>query len=215
VPIPWNDDPPGSQAAIQKNCSDLLYDIVQSAPARSQPTVETVQDWHRRIYDGIKLPVPYYAGEVRDSDIRFPGLIGYEVGVAGVMGVPSAQVPQELAAFEQSAQRAVAGLDTAIPVGQQPSSQAELHAVVALCAVLHGEWIRIHPFANGNGRTARVWANWAAVRYALPPFVGIKPRPPIPAYELAGMSGMRGDHQTAISAFMHMLKAHLHGRPSP
>lgn len=215
MPIPWNDDPPGSEAAIQKNCSDLLYDIAQTAPSRGQPTIAMAQDWHRHVYDGIVLPVPYYAGEVRDSDIAFPELIGYEVAVAGVRGVSSAQVPQELAAFEQSAQHAVASLDAVIPAGQKPGSQAHLHAVVTLCAVLHGEWIRIHPFANGNGRTARIWANWAALRYSLPPFVSIKPRPPIPAYELAGMSGMRGDHQTAIAAFMHMLKLHLHSRTNP
>jgi Fic family protein len=173
------------------------------------------QAWHRRIYDGITLPVDYYAGEVRDSDKDFPELIGYEVAVGGVRGAPSAQVPDELAAFEQSAQEAVARLDAVVPAARKPATDAQLHGVVTLCAVLHGEWIRIHPFANGNGRTARLWANWAALRYGLPPFVSVKPRPPIPAYELAGISGMRADHQTAIAAFTHMLNLHLRSRLAP
>ena len=34
------------------------------------------------------------------------------------------------------------------------------------------EWIRIHPFANGNGRIARLWVNSIAMRYDLRPRVG-------------------------------------------
>ena len=41
----------------------------------------------------------------------------------------------------------------------------------------HAEWVRIHPFANGNGRTARLWANYLLVRYGLIPVVRLRPRP--------------------------------------
>ena len=63
--------------------------------------------------------MPYYAGEVRDSDCNFPELYGYEVAVGPFRGMPSQLVPQELAAFEANAQRAIAGLDNALPVGQR------------------------------------------------------------------------------------------------
>jgi hypothetical protein len=33
-----------------------------------------------------------------------------------------------------------------------------MRSTLLLAAILHGEWVRIHPFANGNGRTARLWA---------------------------------------------------------
>jgi hypothetical protein len=39
------------------------------------------QQWHRDLYQGIDLPVAYYAGEIRDTDQRFPELFGYEVQV--------------------------------------------------------------------------------------------------------------------------------------
>jgi fido (protein-threonine AMPylation protein) len=215
VPLAWNDDPPGSEDQILENCAALLADIIDAAPAREEPTVGMAQDWHRRIYDGITLPVPYYAGEVRDSDDDFPELIGYEVEVGAIRGVPSAEVPQQLAAFAQSVQQAVAGLDAAVPAGQKPSDNAELRAVLTLCTVLHGEWVRIHPFANGNGRVARVWVNWAAVRYSLPPFVDIKPRPGVPAYALAAVSGMRGEHTTALTGFAEMLNDRMRNRLYP
>jgi Fic family protein len=215
MPVAWNDDPPGAETTIHKNCADLLADIAREAATRPAPTVALAQDWHRRIYDGVALPAPYYAGEVRDSDDRFPELIDYEVAVAGMRGTPAAQVPHELSNFEESAHQAVAGLDAAIAAGQQPKDDPQLYEVVTLCAVFHSEWVRVHPFANGNGRTARLWANWAALRYGLPPFMTIKPRPPFPAYAAAGVAGMRGDHRTVIAAFTHMLNLHLRDRSRP
>jgi fido (protein-threonine AMPylation protein) len=59
---------------------------------------------------------------------------------------------------------AVASLDQLIPAAGRPTDAADLEAVVTLCAVLYGEWVLVHPYANGNGRTVRVWANWAALR---------------------------------------------------
>lgn len=44
-------------------------------------------------------------------------------------------------------------LDTAVPAGRIPTALGVVAAIVRLCACAHGEWIRIHPFANGNGRT--------------------------------------------------------------
>nr|MBA3305364.1 Fic family protein [Thermoleophilaceae bacterium] len=72
-----------------------------------------------------------------------------------------------------------------------------------------GEWARIHPFANGNGRTARLWANWAAQRYGLPAFVSTKPRPPGNPYAVGAMSSTQGNHSPMVAAFRQMLIARL------
>ena len=212
MPVPWNDDPAGYDQRILDNIVDLLSEIAREADQRQAPSVPLAQEWHRRIYDGLKLPVDYYAGEVRDSDARYPELYGYEVAVGPFFGVSSAAVPLELASFEASAQAAVGALDGVIDVGTIPATTQELHGVLVLCANLHGEWVRIHPFANGNGRTARVWANWAALRYRLPPFVTTKPRPGHP-YGIAAMASMQGDHQPAVATFEQMFRQHLGGRP--
>lgn len=84
----------------------------------------------------------------------------------------------------------------------------QLHGVLTLGAVLHGEWVRIHPYANGNGRTARLWANWTALRYALPPLVTIKPHPGHP-YGAAALASMQGDHSVTLAVFDRMLRAYL------
>jgi fido (protein-threonine AMPylation protein) len=203
--IPWNEDRPEDQALIERNLVELLQDIAQESVQRPLPTVELAKDWHRRIYRGMVLPVAYYAGEIRDSDPEYPELVGYEVAVGPARGTPSARVPDELLRFEQAIKDALAVLDPLIPVGTQPAGREELYAVLTLCAHSHGEWVRIHPFANGNGRTARLWANWCALRYGLPPFVQLKPRPAGDDYARAAATSMQGDHRSMILVFTDML----------
>jgi fido (protein-threonine AMPylation protein) len=209
VPTAWEDSP-GCAPLIEANVRRVLGGIARASDLRDLPTVTQAKRWHRDLYDGIPRPFDYYAGEIRDSDRRFPELIDYEVEVGGHHGVPCVMVPAALEQFEARAQTASARLDVEIPADVEPSglTPVQLHGVLTLCAVLHGEWVRIHPFANGNGRTARLWANWAAMRYALPPFVTTKPRPSQP-YGAAAMASMRGDHRVTLAVFDQMLRAYL------
>jgi Fic family protein len=209
--IPWNEDDPRDAALIVQNLTNLLRQIARRARLRQPPTVVMAQDWHRQIYKGVRLPVPYYAGEVRDSDSNFPELYGYEVSVGPQQGVESSLVPQQLISFEEVMGKSVAVLDPAIPAGGRPADPAQLRSVLTLCAYTHGEWVRIHPFANGNGRTARIWANWCALRYGVPPFVRLKPRPAGNLYLTAASLSMRGDHRALIAVFADMLDRHEGG----
>lgn len=211
---PWNVDPPGFERVLETNVRELIVAIAGSAPQRFAPSVAMAQDWHRALYRGVPLPVAYYAGEVRDTDQRFPELIGYEVAVGAQPGVPSALVPAELARFEVAARTAVANLDEAIAVGAS-LDPTQLTAVLLLCSIAHGEWARMHPSANGNGRIARVWANWIALRYGLPAFVRLKPRPAQLLYAGAAASSMRGDHGPMVVVLHAMLREHLGARPRP
>ena len=196
MPIPWNDDPPGSLVTIAANVAALGRDLLAQARTRVDPALGLAQEWHRAIYQGVPLPVPYYAGEFRDTDPRFPQLTGYDVIVGGQPGVGSSDVPSQLAAFEQAMRSVAVSLDAAIPVGNPPASGPELAAVIRFAASAHGEWVRIHPFANGNGRTARCWANFVALRYGMPAFVTIRPRPADLLYAQAAHDSMSSDHTT-------------------
>jgi Fic family protein len=167
------------------------------------------QGWHREMYRSVNVPVSYYVGEIRDSDPRLPELFGHEVAVGPNPGVPSGHVPAQLAKFEGFMAEAVARLDAVVSVGEAPTEAGTLHSVLTLCAVSHGEWVRIHPFANGNGRTARLWANWCAVRYGLPPFVRLRPRPEGEAYAKAASDSMRGDHRATVIVFADLLTVRL------
>jgi len=210
MPKAW-EELPVDASRIAINAQQVLSGIAAAGHRRLLPTVAMAQHWHRELYAEIPAPHPYYAGEVRDSDPRFPELIGYEVRVGSSLGTPSAQVPAALGSFQAAAQTAAGTLDAAISARADPSTMRpqELHGVLTYCASLHGVWVRIHPFANGNGRTARLWANWAALRYGLPPFVRIKPRPAGDAYAAAAYASMRGDHAVTVAVFGQMLREYL------
>lgn len=209
MPIPWNDDPPASDTQIIANLKRVGGQVVADAARRLPPTAAMAQEWHREIYRGVPLPVPYYAGEIRDSDPTHPELIGYEVSVGTVTGTPSADVPTALAGFEAGLQAVVARMDSIIAVGARPTTVTDLYAILEIAAIAHGEWVRIHPLANGNGRIARLWVDWVAVRYGLPFFLALKPRPANLVYAAAAAASMRGDHRPMVVALLTLLNQHV------
>ena len=209
----WNADPVGSEAIIAANLPPIYAQLAADAVARPAPSLTIAADWHRRLYNGVSVPSPSYLGNPRDSDPAHPDLLGYEVVVGPKQGVPSQYVPDELNRLIEGLQQAVDEFDLVFPVGQPATAPTDVFAVVELAARAHGEWVRIHPFANGNGRTARLWANWIAVRYELPPFVSVRPRPAGTLYERAAAASMgsppafQGDHAPTIATFIHMLSS--------
>lgn len=129
-------------------------------------------------------------------------MIGVRIGDA--RGVNPARVGAALKDFESLLQQVLAALDHAHPVGT-PLDGDGLAAVVEVAAWAHGEWVRIHPFANGNGRTARNWANFIFMRYSLPPAVRGRPRPS-GGYEAASARAMAGDWHPTVLVFERMLR---------
>lgn len=89
---------------------------------------------------------------------------------------PADEVSNALRDFNQRLQQSITLLDSLIPAGSFPDTD-QTNALIELCAWAHAEWVRIHPFANGNGRTARLWVNSIAMRYGLSPFLRLRPRP--------------------------------------
>ncbi len=201
----WNEDRPRDLPTIIANIKGLWPSIENDATARPTPSPAIALEWHRRMYDRVAVPHPDYVGQVRDSDPRFPCLIDYEIAVGTARGLRARDVPAALNAFMRATAAVVSALDAAVPPGSIASSPPVVAAIVRLCAYAHGELIRIHPFANGNGRTARVLANWIAVRYGLPPFVRIKPRPDDVLFAGAAEMSMRGDHRPTEAMFASML----------
>jgi len=136
-----------------------------------------------------------------------PGLERTSVKIGSRWGVRASEVADELRDFEQKLQTAVLRFDQVLPLHKELSPD-ELDAVIDLCAWAHAEWVRIHPFANGSGRTARLWANFFAMRFGLPPFVRLRPRPN-DGYEAAGIRAMQGQWEPTAMVFHRMLNHFL------
>lgn len=214
----WGEDAAADEPILARNVRALLAQLAADSGTRAVPDVTMTHAWHRAIYAGVSsVPGPHFLGAFRGSahrDLRTYGVVIADGrGRVVAQTPPPAQVAARAAAFNVSLKQAVVSLDQLIPVGAKPSDAAQLEAVVTLCAVLHGEWVLLHPYANGNGRTARVWANWAGLRYGLPPFVRIKPRPDGLLYPRAAARSMgtppdwQGDHRPTISLFLDLLRS--------
>lgn len=193
----WDED----SSRLRQNLKKLLTDIRNQAAARAPLRVEDAKLWHRAMMRGLTSPHKEFVGEFRGAD-SLPAL---EVVVGSYPGVPAAEVAVETARFEAILGQITQYLDTNIPPGSTPTPD-QLSAVIEACAWAHAEWVRIHPFANGNGRTARFWANAIAMRYNLPPFIRLRPRPNF-GYEDASGEAMLGNREPTARAFRRMFTA--------
>jgi len=195
----WDEDSP----QLRENLARVLEEIVQAAEQRETPTLEAARRWQIIVMQGLDVPDSRFVGAFRGE----PGVENVQLRVRANYGVDSAKVAEELKRFEAKVQTLAAELDALLPIGQEPDAD-QLAAIVDLCAWSHAEWARIHPFANGNGRTARLWANGLAMRYGLPPFIRLRPRP-YAGYGDAGAKAMQGDWEPTAVAFRRLLEDFL------
>lgn len=191
----WDDDSP----QLRENLARLLEHVEADARQRTRPTLEAARLWQREIMLGLRVPDPKYVGAFRGE----AGLEDVQVHVGGRWGVAAPNVVEALREFERRLQSAVAYLDDLVPPGTEPDSE-QVGAILEVCAWAHAEWVRIHPFASGNGRTARLWANSLAMRYGLPPFVRMRPRPG-DAYGIVSNMAMSGDWRPTVEVFRELL----------
>ena len=193
----WDEDSP----QLRKNLERVLEEIVQQAEQRTTPSIDVARNWQILIMEGLEPEDgnQYYIGRFRGE----PEIEYVQVSIGENWGVDSQLVAAELERFEAKLRTLVAELDALLPSNQNPDEDQKA-AVLDLCAWAHAEWLRIHPFANGNGRSARLWANFLAVRYSLPPFVRLRPRPNS-GYGNASVKAMRGDWKPTAAVFRQLL----------
>ncbi len=195
----WDADSP----RLRRNLTRILIRIRDQARSRKIPGLADAQNWHREMMAGLTPPDPSLVGRFRGS----APLTDIEVLVGSRPGVAATEVAAETERFADTLAKILKHLDAHLPKHSAPTPD-QLSAVIEACAWTHAEWVRIHPFANGNGRTARLWANAVAMRYGLPPFIRLRPRPNV-GYEAAAGEAMLGNHRPTALAFRRMLAAFL------
>ena len=195
----WGKDSP----QLRANLTEILAEISSAADRREKPTVEAARRWQALAMRNLKVRDKRYVGAFRGES----GMENVAVRVGSNYGVDPVDVADSLKQFESKLQQLVVELDKVLPHGQEPDLD-QLAAIIDLCAWTHSEWVRIHPFANGNGRTARLWANFVAMRYGLPPFIRLRPRPNA-SYGQAGAKAMQGDWKPTSAVFHRLLEDFL------
>lgn len=195
----WDEDSP----QLKANLTQILEELAAAANQRTKPTVEMARHWQAIAMRKLEVREARFVGAFRGE----PGLEDVNVRVGTNYGVDPADVGEELKQFEGKLQMLVAELDAVLPSGLKLNPD-QMAAIIDLCAWAHSEWVRIHPFANGNGRTARLWANSLAMRYGLPPFIRLRPRPNA-SYGQAGAKAMEGDWKPTAAVFLRLLEDFL------
>lgn len=180
-PVGWDYDavknPIRRAARLSKRCERLL--IKMSGPGF--PHLAYVYDSrpiHRRMFRWM-TPICFqsFAGNYR-GDERYRCLKTYRVTIGNVTNVAQPEnVLKELAAFTDSTKRLVQSIESAPNFDPDDRLWA---VIVAVCFVL-AEFMRIHPYANGNGHMGRfmVWSFLLKFGY-VPRDWPLEERPPEP-----------------------------------
>lgn len=120
---------------------------------------------HERLFAGLVLAgqPDYFAGHYRGED--YPHLKGYTVGIQGnpSVGAPPNLVAQEMKRFQVGVRHYLRQFDTAAARVQDRSKK--LLTVVPFAAHVFSEFLRIHPYANGNGHIGRIMLVALMMRY--------------------------------------------------
>lgn len=171
---------------LATNLDRLLLDVSWRSDA-PPPDRETVRKWHRIMMTGLRTPHSGDKGTYRgEGTLKTTGVFVRSLASPydRIYGVAPEHVHRALGVVDASFRRRLVALGSDCATG----------AKAELAAWIHGEWIRIHPFANGNGRIARLLANWVLLRLDERPVVRLRPRPEGLEYLHAAMASMLGDH---------------------
>ncbi len=131
-------------------------------------TVQAIRTIHRTMFGAI---FPELAGHTRGPipDIPANNSFGFR------RGIEYERVPDSLTKLDQYLVTLLDQLD-GFAQSTDPTRQRFRRNVLEAGSVVHCEIVRIHPFVNGNGRTARLCINYFLVRYGLRPIPIERPK---------------------------------------
>lgn len=187
----WDDDVASERA--DANLAKLTIDIPSASnQSRSLPTAELARYWHREMVRGLEIPDDAYRGGFRGD--AHPALADYEVTVGALEITRARDVAEEIRQMMVELEVRISCLDELDKQGDpEILDPSFVRAILETAAWLHCEWVRVHPFVNGNGRTARMWVLWLCGRYGLPQLLALRPRPDL-GYNTAAQLGVTGEH---------------------
>lgn len=206
TPFPW--DAVRFERRITDNFKQLVISVAKGALDGVRPTSELVQSWHAASLLDVPLAEPWVAGHYRGQGPPTSKLFSCQNHVNGVLGTPPARVRGEVAATFVELSDRLDALDLRLANGE--SIEDLYDEVLVTCAWVHGQWVRIHPFVDHNGSTARLLTMMVGLRYGVPLRLPGKPRSQLPNagmvldYNVAAENQMVGDDRL-MEQFLHDL----------
>ena len=125
---------------------------------------ELARSFHRQVFGSI---FPRAAGVVRGERVPFTSIFGpFE-------GSPHTECERDFANLSRDVVTWQESLDKLMSGNDDVSDSA-----ISVAGFYHVRFIKIHPFANGNGRVVRMCVNHIAARYRLSPIEIDRPNEP-------------------------------------
>jgi fido (protein-threonine AMPylation protein) len=176
LPCPeWkNEQEPSDKLETIVKAAESIYDFIRRQNQKGLPLNHGhLKGWHAKLFKDV-VPVPYYAGNYRSTDQRYPCL-NTPIQVAGLPGAPPGEVLSRMTTFSAVLEQQTIDVDNFAEGQKNP--ELKLKAAAQLASFAAGHIIAIHPFINGNGRTARLTADFFFNRYGFRmPFFIDRPR---------------------------------------
>lgn len=200
---PWT---AGSTPAEERIISAGVARIYESTVRTARTSIlnyGTFKTWHGMLFKGA-VPLAYYAGNFRSLDPQHPCLqSGIVIGTS--TGVEPGHVLENMIRLSEELRINDFHLQNYLLTESRP--RYKTLAKLGLVAPAMGLFIKIHPFANGNGRIARLLANNLCYRYELPmPFRQPSKRPLEQGYADAGKAAMRADFKPTFEYLLGLVE---------
>ncbi|TIX25561.1 MAG: hypothetical protein E5V37_26955 [Mesorhizobium sp.] len=197
-PKNWDYENHQNSGAIVARRSTTAVRIVRGMNAAQKAALaQDIRPFHELLFTGLTPPhFPYFAGKYRGE--RFRCLQDYEVGVQGdrAVGHTAATVPMEMESFAVEVGRLNKEMDFSFSANSKLfTPEMKVFRAVQLVAAAFVYFLEIHPFANGNGHSARMLIICLLGRHNIYPNAKWKlhPRPDDPAYTQAIAAYRKGD----------------------
>lgn len=197
----WDEDSP----RLRTNLAAVLDAVEAHAQHRERLTLDTLKSWHLRMMEGLQNKHHFPYGRFRGET----GLEKVDVRIGHDFGVDAGLVNQAVKEFEATLLDHIDRLDLQWPHDREPTD-AMVSDLLDVCAMVHTEWIRIHPFPNGNGRTARLLVNYLCLRYLGFLLIRLRPRPASPYADLAA-AAMAGNWVPTAEYFAELYAQNISG----
>lgn len=163
------DDHPDADRLLPGRCKNLLIELRTGAISPDR-TVHDTRPVHGQMFENLTPPeTPYYAGHYRGETLKCLKHYGVMVGSDRRVGVPPRNVAPDLETLSRDALKpGFVALDAAfaLPNTRVPPED-KLYFLVVFASRVLVEFLRIHPYANGNGHMGRflVWVIMARFGY--------------------------------------------------
>lgn len=161
------DDHPDADRLLPDRCKALLVEL-RTGVLSADPTVHDTRPVHGCMFANLTpAATPYYAGHYRGEAFRCLEYYDVVVPADPRVGVPADIVTSQLANLSKDVLRpGLSALESglALPNARLAPEEKLYYLVTFACRVLV-EFLRIHPYANGNGHMGRFLVWMITARY--------------------------------------------------